>query len=243
MKKNLALDLLTSFQEIAKDNLDFIKIDKGGKKLFAFIDIDPASKFYFSVLEKNGDDTYRVGYAPESSKSVQSALSNLSVETASKQFKEWVAIVKTYAELETVFDDPALKKHEEYFQSTFEIVDEDASYAPFEIPKQLLLASYIESIENFIEINKDDFKDETEPALLIAECQELVEELPNLSKKSVISRVSTVCAKIAKNGMSLLKKFLSTSSPEFAKKIGQLTAENIITIVKNHAEDITSLLN
>ena len=242
MKKTLALNLLQAIQKAAEPNLDIIKLGHTDG-LFRFVDIDPNSDFHFGIESRSNDGKYIAQFKPFDEDQNVEARTQEGIDAILIRFEKWTRVVRSYNNSYTVFDDPVLKKHEEYFKSTFELVDEDAAYAPFEIPKQLLLASFIENVESFIDQHKEEFRDKAEPARLISECKELVEELPNLPKKSIISRISTVCAKVAMNGMGLLKKFLTTSSPEFAKKIGQLSAENLITLIKNHSDDITSLLN
>lgn len=244
MKKKIPLAILPNVSETIKPYRHLIKFSNDDQSILHLRDIDENSDLFFRVEQSKSDHMQFVvhrkpanAYQSEPIKSSFNGAASVTIFLDS-----WLELLKKYAETETVFDDPIQKRNEDFFYSQFSMEDEDADYAPFEIPKQFLLAEYIENIKEFISDNREDFKDKNEPEILIKECLDLIEDIPSLPKNTVLKRVSTVCAKIIKNGMGVLKKFINTSSPEFAKKIGQLGAEQIINFLKNHGDDIGNLL-
>ena len=51
------------------------------------------------------------------------------------------------------------KANQTYYYDNYQIVDEDAEYAPFDPPRVLYLEEHLEAVKEFVEKNVELFKD------------------------------------------------------------------------------------
>lgn len=149
------------------------------------------------------------------------------------QFDAWLKLLNEYETVNSFFDDPITKSFKDEFYAELEIIDDDADTNPFNTKQILLLDSYLETVENKLseftnETNSQDIQEIKEEILLLRE------NLTKKSKKWIVSKLTTIWAKIAKQGTKFIKEFLSESKKELIKQ----GIKGLIDYVKENGADL-----
>jgi len=113
------------------------------------------------------------------------------------------------------------------------IVEEEADTKPFSTKQILLLDNYLEGIDKKLnefstEQNKSDIQD------IQTDIELLRENLTTKSKKWVVSNLSKIWGKIAKQGTRFIKEFLSDSKKEIVKQ----SVKGLIEFIKENGTDL-----
>ena len=246
MKKKIPLTILAEINEIVLEKKDYIiPIDKPGSILF-LEDSDPKSDFHFEVLLHDsltffGRPMYYIIQKPSTLYDSSSHKGPANEKDVVEKLKRWLFVIEGYTKMHTVFDDPIQKKYEEDYYNDFRSTDPDAEYAPFDIPRLLLLEDHLVRIKNFVDENKQEINNEESTEKLKVDIDELIEALPNTPKNSVLKKLAKIYATISKYGMTVLKKFLKTFGGEVNKKIAQLSMEKLSDFISKHGDDIQSV--
>jgi len=117
-----------------------------------------------------------------------------------------------------IIKDPVTKKYQEEFFDEFEIIDENSETEPFNLQQQLFLDSYLDKVIKDI----DKFKT-NENTLLITQIKndsrQLKDEIPRITKKETIKKLSTIWAKMRKAGLNIIKELFIAVKQEIIKAI------------------------
>lgn len=218
MKKKIALALLEEIEPKIEKHRHLIMPLVETDALFHLIDSDPQSDFYFKIFPSKTSGKYISEFKPRHAHTTEKYRSEQSIENISKQFDTWISLLNKYNSLKSVYDDPIIAAYQKEFETQFEIVDEDANYASFDLDKQLFIDNYLESAILKLEAVKTD-ENKAEIEQLIVDAATLKTEQTKLSKKQVIKRLSSIWAKSRKYGMNLLKEIYVETRKELIKNI------------------------
>lgn len=224
MKKKIPLSILQAVQPHIQSSIDLIKPINDENTIFHLRDIDENSKFYFKVIRQefsNGKLGYITELKPKDSENMDVFKTWLQHDELVIFLGRWLKLLDSYSKIYTIFDDPILKIYQENFEKQFDIIDENASYAPFDLSQQLYLDEYLKSVKNKIEILKEG-KSESEIEILNEISQEaslIQKDLSKDSKKKIIKRLSKILAKAQKVGLDVIKEIFVSVSSELAKRL------------------------
>lgn len=239
MKKKVPLEILQKIQPLIDQYPNLITLVPDTSVIFKFKDADPDSVFHFTLVERNESTwKYILTYAPSSTYNVSETSSETDANKICEIFESWIINLKTYNELNTIFDDPAQKSYQKYYYDNYQIVDEDAEYAPFDPPRVLYLEEHLEAVKEFVEKNVELFKDPADAESIKASCDELIEELTVSPKNTVMKKLTNIWAKISKGGTKLMKKFLTEFGSELKKKLIEEGVTTITKYLSDHGGDI-----
>ncbi|MBB1150474.1 hypothetical protein H4K35_10155 [Myroides sp. NP-2] len=236
-KKDLPLVILKSLEPYVNLIGEKFEVVDPKDNLLKVIDIDSESSFHFTIvryqLSNGGTYQFYMERAPKNDKNNGVYGTWLEISELSKQFESWTNILDEYEEVNSFFDDPIVKSFSEEFYTEFEIVDEDADKIPFNTKQILILDNYLnkvdETLSHYItEGNSSDVNDIKEEILLLRE------NLTKKSKKWVVSKLSKIWAKIAKQGTVFIREFLSESKKELIKQ----GVKGLIGYVKENGQDL-----
>ena len=146
MKKKIPLSLLEVFQPLIDKNKELVQQIKNDAVIFHLVDKDKDSDFFYQIVRQensNGALGYIVSYQPRNKHLTIKNDSWLKLEEITPSFEKWISIVESYDKIHTMHDDPILKSNQERFEKQFDIVDEDAGYASFDLNQQIYLNDYL----------------------------------------------------------------------------------------------------
>jgi hypothetical protein len=178
------------------------------------------SKFLFTIDEIELEDkageyrslfnTYR---SPKNDKSVLNETVCLYKQEIIDSFKDWIQILERYNKVR--FQDPIIEQYEDEIFAVMKIVDKDADKSSFDTEQQIFMLNYLENAQKYIEAKKDQF----ETAEIIEEIKELKKDVTSLTKNASMRRLSTMLAKVKKQGMHLFKDLMVMFKKELMKKV------------------------
>jgi hypothetical protein len=226
MKHRIPLGILPQLSSILAGNLDkVVHIANDVYFDFHVVPREPYTGFFFKFHFDENAERYALTKKPSDQFSAGESAQYVNTSELPAHFSQWIKLVSGYAETVTIFDDPIQKKYEEDFFGRFQMVDEDANYAPFDIAKMLLLESHLGQVRSFIEDNRANFASGNEVETLISECNTLAEQLPSTPKNVVLRKLSSIYAKIVKNGLTVLKKFMAKFGDALIEKLAEKTID------------------
>ncbi len=221
-KKDLPLTILKSLEPFVNLKGDKFEVVDPKENLLKVIDKDLESKFHFTIEKyqkaSNGTFQFLMTRAPKSEHDNGNYHAWVDISSLSPQFEAWLNLLTQYESTTSFFDDPIVEEFYNEFYAEFEIIDdEDADKKPFATKQILLLDNYLETVDNKLSElitsnNEVEINDIKESIILLRE------NLTIKSKKWVISKLTQVWAKIAKQGVSFIKEFLSESKKELIKQ-------------------------
>jgi hypothetical protein len=219
MKKKVPLQV-HEFMEpyLDKKGEHFQSIDANGFML-KFIDVDDESDFYFNIEEYKLDREFQllIDFKPTNKQNLANRRTWIKAQDLQTQFSNWIKILEGYSKVRTVYDDPIIESFANEYYDEFELIDEDADKVPLNTEQILLLDNHLILIENGLEkyITQEN-------ALEIKRIQEGISDLKNnltkKSKKWVFKKLSKIWGQIAKQGVPLIKEFLTEVRKEFIKQ-------------------------
>lgn len=206
MKKKLPLSFLKGIKRGTNKSFDLIKAIYGDDFLIKFIDKDPSSDFFFEITKHDArTNKYIIRHLPSHAQNVTIHSTALSIGDVNNRLESWANTIAEYEELDTIIDDPILKSFQDEYYSSFDIVDEDAEYAPFNTDKILILDQHL----SFIKDKINSYPDQEQREILkpvIVEIEKVRQHLTDKSKKWVIKNLSYIWAKLSKHSVNVLKE-------------------------------------
>ena len=221
-KKDLPLVILKALEPFVGLKGNKFEVIEPQEKLMIAIDKDIDSDFHFTIeqYQKNtSNNTFQflMSRSPKNNNDNGNYQTWVEVSGLETQFDAWLKLLEEYESVNSFFDDPITKSFREEFYAEFEIIEDDAETNPLNTKQILLLDSYLDSVDNklsnFItENNEQDIQDIKEEIFLLRE------NLTKKSKKWVVSKLTNIWAKIAKQGTTFIKEFLNESKKEIIKQ-------------------------
>ncbi len=239
MKKQIPIAMLQIIQPLielaVKEGL--AKQIDDNNKLAHFVDADEydVSDFHFHIDKPTPHNKFRIQYKPLSTENNNPNSHEVEIKNIEPYLRNWLAILRQYKNLKTVFDNPDRHREKQFYQEA-KLIDEDAEYASFGYDKLMLLDQYFEDVSNHIlELlphTSDDKKGIAEE--LITDISVLREEMPTMPKNEVIKKLSKIFAKSTKAGMRFLKAIYG----KFKDKVIDKISETSVEMLSDKANDI-----
>ncbi len=235
-KKDLPLVILKALEPYVGLKGDKFEVVEPKENLLKVIDKDIDSDFHFTIEKyqqnKNGFQ-FLMTRSPKNANDNGIYQAWVDISGLGGQFDAWLKLLNDYETINSFFDDPITKSFRDEFFAEFEIVDEDAEINPLNTRQILLLDSYLDTVDTKLaefttDKNLQDIQDIKEDIL------QLKDNLTKKSKKWVVSKLTNIWAKIAKQGTKFIREFLSESKKELIKQ----GVKGIINYVKENGHDL-----
>lgn len=219
MKKKVPLQV-HEFMEpyLDKKGEHFQSIDSNGFML-RFIDVDPESDFYFNIEQYKLDREFQllIDFKPTNKQNLANRKTWIKAQDLQTQFSNWLKLLEGYNKVRTIYDDPISESFAKEYYDEFELIDEEADKVPLNTEQILLLDQHLELIEKGI--TKYITPNNASEIKLIQEgIQDLKSNMTKQSKKWVFKKLSKIWGQIAKQGIPLIKEFLTEVRKEFIKQ-------------------------
>lgn len=233
-KKDLPLSILKSLESFVNLKGEKFEVVDPKEYLLKVIDKDVNSVFHFTIEKyqksSGGSFLFWITRVPKNQNDNGIYQYWFEASAINGQFDAWIKLLNEYDTVKSFFDDPIIKSFQEEFYAEFEIIDEDAETNPLKSNQILILDSYLESVDNklteFITKNNSDEIKEIRDDINF-----LRDNLTIKSKKWVVKKLTTIWAKIAKQGSKFIREFLVESKKELIKQsvkgLVELVIENI----------------
>ena len=220
MKKQTPLAILEALEPFLSKKGEHFELVEAENCMLKFIDKDKNSDFYFKVIRYKIDSPQNgllIDFKPRNKNHIANHEVWIVIKDLENYFSGWVKLLEGYDRVKSIYDDPIIEAFKNEYYSEFKIVDEDADIAPLNSRAILLLDEHLSYIEENIEKYKNEVN-EKEILAIKGEVTELRKNLTSKSKAWVIKNLSTIWAKLTKQGTSLLKEFISEGKKELIKK-------------------------
>jgi len=233
-KKDLPLSILKSLEPFVNLRGEKFEVVDPKENLLKVIDKDLDSVFHFTIekFQKSGSGPFIfwVIRAPKNLNDNGISQNWVEASAINGQFEAWIKLLDEYDTVKSFFDDPITKSFQEEFYAEFEIIDEDTDTNPLKTSQILFLDSYLEAVDNKLTefITENNSYEITE---IRADINSLRDNLTTKSKKWVVKNLTTIWAKIAKQGTKFIREFLVETKKELIKQsikgLVELVIENI----------------
>lgn len=237
-KKDLPLVILKALEPyIGLKGEKFDVIDPK-ENLLKVVDKDVDSDFHFTIEKyQNNSNVFQflMTRRPKNQSDNGSYQVWLEVPGLEVQFDAWLKLLNEYETIDSFFDDPITKSFKKEFYAEFEMIEDEADTNPLNTKQILLLDSYLESVEKKL----SEFKSENNSDDIQKIKDDIISLRDNLTKKSkewVVSKLTNIWAKIAKQGTKFIKEFLSESKKELVKQ----GVKGLIDYVKANGADLVN---
>lgn len=237
-KKDLPLVILKALEPYVGLKGDMFEVIEPKENLLKVIDKDIDSDFHFTIVkyEKNNNSGSFQFYMTRSPKNINDNKEYqtwVEISGLGEQFNAWLKLLSEYETTNSFFDDPITKSFRDEFFAEFEIVDEDAEINPLNTKQILILDDYLDSVDKKLSEYTTD-QNSQDILEIKEEILQLKENLTRKSKKWVVSKLSNIWAKIAKQGTKFIREFLSETKKEFIKQ----GVKGIIDYVKENGHEL-----
>ena len=219
-KKDFPLAILKALEKFVHLKGEKFTISPSKEFLVEIMDSDDESNFHL-IIEKHEfkkEGLYiLLNTKPTDENNIALTRKWIKIESLATEFENWMAILDEYRNTHSFFDDPIIKSFSDGYYAEFEIIDENSEIEPLN-PKQILfLDKHLENIEQNItkhetESNKKELDEIKEDVIYLRE------NLTSKSKVWVIKKLSTIWAKLTKQGTTFLKEFLSEAKKQVIKE-------------------------
>lgn len=228
-------NLLGLIREIISEKNPPVRLLENHEGALIYIeDLDNESNFYFKVLSATSKEvkisssstTNKIYFdyerCPTDSTSVKKWNGTNESQEVIRWIKEWADFLNEYNEIH-LFQDEFVEKYTSKFYSDFVIIDKEADIEPFSLEQQLFLNEYLDIIEKVLEENDEEFNTQE----IRNDVKELKQNLTQLSKNSVLKKLSIIWAKTQKKGLKLLKEIYTSFKKEVIKRVTTEGIDNI----------------
>lgn len=214
--------LFQQVRQVAEENNDILEITKNEPMEIIIKDSAKDSDFEFTVFNPQRDVNkvkYTIQFNPTNSQKLDIHKNTTTPEEVVRLLNHWIGLIKEYNLIDLTPEERILNKYEDEFYDSFEtyeefeIIDEGADVDPYDLRTQLKIDTFL---SNAIHILKQD---EEENKLLIEEAIELKNDLPRLTKKGTVKKLSKLFAKVRQKSLTLLKEFIEEAKKELFKRM------------------------
>jgi len=212
-----------AFLEILKpEKLKNIHPVEDDKAIMCLHDKEAGTGFYFRIISEDPNShRFLTEINPPSKNSTTVLKVEEQVAPLIGRLNSWIELIDSYGKIETIYDDPIIKSYEAEFEEKFEIIDEDADVAPFNLEQQNYLDSYLEHVKKQMNLlkagkNEDEQREFTE---IENEAILLQKELTKENKKEIVKKLSRILAKARKIGLEVFKQVAIDILSEVGKRM------------------------
>jgi len=224
MKKKVPLSVLQVLNKFTQDNSEIVEPLFETEHLLHLVDTDENSDFFYTIKKsevKDGKLVYLVSYKPQNSENINSVEGWLQIRAVENTVYEWLENIKEYNKYSPVFDNAIYKIYKNEFIKKFDIVEEDASYSPFNMEQQLILDDYLNtSLVKVLELKKGkNDKEVKELEQVESDIKKIKNNLTKEPKRKIVRRLSGFWAKAQLIGLDVFKELFINISSELIKKL------------------------
>lgn len=223
-KKNYSLLLIQSVERLftktrkfVEDNSDILELTINNSFELLIEDKSKKSTFKFSISNPTQDARNRILFNAVFNPTNIVILSQKKHTTEEKSIfallESWTKIIRQYNDISLTPEESILNEYEKEFYDNFELLDEDADTHPYELEKQIILNNYFVQVIKFLQLNEEENSD------LIKEAEEIKENIPKMTKKTTVKKISSFFAKVRRKSLPLLKELLEVGKKELFKKV------------------------
>jgi hypothetical protein len=238
-KKDLPLVILKSLEPFVNLKGDKFEVIDPKENLLKLIDKDSDSSFHFTIEKYQKDNNQKylilVNRIPSNVNDNGVYQNWIEISGLTAQFEAWVNLLDEYEAVNSFFDDPIGKSFTEEFYAEFEIIEEEVKNNPLTTKQILLLDAYLESVESKL---KELTNEENSSEILDINADIIIlrDNLTTRSKKWVVTKLTSIWGKIAKQGTKFIKEFLTESKKELIKQ----SIKGLIDYAKENGADLLS---
>ena len=220
--------------KLASNNLNFVILEpyEIENVQYKFTEIISGYEFIINEFSYNPNGmncTYVIHKRPESTLNMAGHSFPIKFENIAEAFRGWVSDCTRMNEIKYKFKNPNCEFYEKEFEDFFSNNDNDASEHPFEINRQEIIFYFLTYTE--IKVNNSvDINEETKYKLL-EEISVLKDDLPNVTKKEVVHRMSKFAEKVKKVSNKLFHDIFDVLKKELIKKVLLEGAEQLPSAV------------
>ncbi len=222
-KKKHTLILLQTVEKLFKRirtfvevNSDILELTKNEPFELLIEDKSKYSDFQFSVSNPTQNNSNKIIFEAEYNPTNSVSLATKKVPTEENSIvtllEKWTNLIKAYNKTELSAEESILNEYEQEFYANFEILDEDADTKPYELEKQVIIHTYFVNVIHLLKQN------EKENADLIKEAEEIKDNIPSMTKRTTVKKISGFFAKVRKKSLPLLKEVLELGRKEVIKR-------------------------
>lgn len=218
MKKSLPLNIIKNLSLEESEHVNLIRAEEGEGFIMNFVDKDPSSSFYFKIIQFNSvNNAFRIRFSPRDADSNEPQDISQNVEGVNRKFKMWLQLLSDFEEAPTILDDPATKHFQEDYYQYFELLETDADVNPFGIKQILLLDNHLDKLKETLVTQSEGKNINIAPVL--AEIDLLKPELSRHPKAIIVTKLTTIWAKISKLGTEYIKSVVMESAKILANEM------------------------
>jgi len=238
-------EMLTHFKEKSVKYKNLVEVNFGiGETLVSAHFLNNAD-FYFHVakpVEESASVTksLQVSYRPQNIGTIAGAKSQIEYKDIPTLFENWVNVLKAYDKIDlNKFLGDFSKVFEEEVYADFEILDEDASYKPFDKARIEFWYKYLSYVELVVKQHPE--QDSPEIQELLNDVVDLKDNLDNKTKAEVVSKFAKLTAKAKKIGTKLGLAFWDEAKKEAIKYILKTGYDQLPNIANAITEFVKTL--
>lgn len=199
---------------------------------------DKTGKFTFNIQfskpnEAAGSNYYQVYSNPINLTSNIGGSSQQNLEQIKISFNNWLHYITKMHEVTEEYFNPYSKFYNEEFKDFFINNDEDSATSPFDLDRQEVLYLFLTYAES--QVLKSEEITEDSKLELVEDINKLKENIPNLTKKVVVSALSKIAQKIKKLSNNLFHLVFDVLKKEVIKNILYKGAGYIPNAIKHIA--------
>ncbi len=211
IKRMLPADQLEKLRGMKFGNtIKVVRPAEGDAFLFMLKEDADYSNFFFKVKEfatVRNIQGYNCSYKPRNSAN-PGATNNFQPATSiDKVITQWAAVVAKYQVEDTIFDDPVIEGHKEWFSQQIQLVDDNLD-EPFAVNQIMLILEHYEKLQD--ELRKLEGVPEEEVQELVQEIEKEKNVLGSISKRKSFDSMLNIWARVAKNYPTVLKFIIDT---------------------------------
>ncbi|UII74462.1 hypothetical protein LV716_09300 [Flagellimonas sp. HMM57] len=222
-KKKHTLVLLQTVERLFKRirtfvevNSDIFELTKNEPFELLIEDKSKYSDFQFSVSNPTQNNSNKIFFEAEFNPTNSVSLATKKIKTEENSIvsllERWTNLIKAYNKTELSAEESILNEYEQEFYANFEILDEDADTKPYELEKQVIIHTYFVNVIHLLKRN------EQENEGLIKEAEEIKDNIPSMTKRTTVKKISRFFAKVRKKSLPLLKEVLELGRKEVFKR-------------------------
>jgi len=208
--------LNNSVRKFVEKNSDILELAVDNPMELLIKDKSKISDFKFQIHSPYQDTRnkilFRAEYNPTNSVIVEAKKAVTEEKSILTVLEQWTNLIRSYNKASWTPEENILNEYEREFFENFEIIDEDADINPYELDKQIIIHNYFVNVIKVLENSKGDNSE------LIKEAEDIKENIPNMTKKTTVKRISRFFANVRKKSLPLLKEVLELGKKEIFKR-------------------------
>jgi hypothetical protein len=230
-KKELPLIVLKQLERFTSLQGKQFEIIDPENFLLKVVEIDDEPIFYFNIESyelNNSSYHFLMSRKPRSETFQGQYRTRIPIAKLEEQFAEWLKLLNQYESTHSFYDDPIVKAFSDEYFDDFEIIDEDADFAPLTTKQILILDEHLE----YIEENIDKYKSEENEKTIERVKQDITslrKSLTSKSKSFVFRSLCNIWGKLTKLGTQFITDFTSETKREIVKR----SVKGLITLAIN----------